>query len=169
MHVYAIEAPHGVKVGVSGNPTARIRAIQSQGGFKVSRVWMTPSINNAYGVELRAHDAMASVRTVGEWFSESFDTAVNAVVSAIDQIKLIDPDQPVIKSLPDESTLGGRLAVALSRAGMSQRKLAQQIGVSDGAVSHWMSGRYEMSISQYKRVASELGVSPGWLAFGPEN
>ena len=83
MHVYVIEAPHGCKIGVSKSPNTRLRALQTQGGFAASRVWVSFPCRFARKAESSAHAALAEQRTHGEWFDVDFDAAVETVETAI--------------------------------------------------------------------------------------
>lgn len=62
--------------------------------------------------------------------------------------------------------LGDRLKEALSRKGISQAALAQQLEVSPGTVSSWCNGAKRPSATNMESIAAFLGVKPGYLSFG---
>ena len=49
---------------------------------------------------------------------------------------------------------------------ISQQKLAQHMGITRGAVGHWLSGRREPSLDELQKIATFLNVSYGWLTSG---
>ena len=49
------------------------------------------------------------------------------------------------------------------KAGMSQRDLANAIGVTQAAVAQWELGTAQPTLDNLRRVADILGVSPGDL------
>lgn len=157
MHVYVVEAPHGVKVGISRNPTARVRAIETQGGFESSRVWMSTARSDAQKIERKTHKLMNDARSVGEWFNATFDAAIDAIETAI--------SGPLIDEAPKQITERIRLAIEVS--GMSQSELARTIGVTRAAVSHWVSWKVVYIRPDHLFALSDaLNVSARWIATG---
>lgn len=63
-------------------------------------------------------------------------------------------------------TFGARLAGLLSRAGMSQAELAQRIGVTQGAVSRWVSDEWPPGWDNLARLAGEFRMSVSGLLYG---
>lgn len=59
--------------------------------------------------------------------------------------------------------VGERLAVQLRRWGMSQRELADELGISAAQVSRYVSGRTPMSIDTCARIEQILNLSSGQL------
>lgn len=55
------------------------------------------------------------------------------------------------------SDLAARMKVFLTRAGLSQGEMAQRLGLSDPAVSHWMSGRQQPTHENLLRFVTECG------------
>lgn len=51
----------------------------------------------------------------------------------------------------------------------SQQDLADAMGVSQGTIAGWELGYGELDVTVVGRIAMELGVSPGWLAYGEGN
>ena len=48
-------------------------------------------------------------------------------------------------------------------AGMTQEELADALGVTNGTVSRWETGKISPSVSNLKRLSQSLGVSVGYL------
>lgn len=49
---------------------------------------------------------------------------------------------------------------------ITQEKIAEAIGVSQGAVAHWLSGRRPIGLEEINLFADILGVPRVWLQFG---
>ena len=60
-------------------------------------------------------------------------------------------------------TTGERLQKTMKDKGVTQRELAEAIGVKHAAVSSWQSGRTKIGAGQISQVAKYLDVSPEWL------
>ncbi len=69
--------------------------------------------------------------------------------------------------LSDRGELGQRIRLARQRAGLTQRTLANKLGVSAGAVGQWESGGVPAT-GRLATVADVLGVSLAWL-LGPSS
>lgn len=50
---------------------------------------------------------------------------------------------------------------------MTQRRLADHLGMSEPAVSKWLRGKQAMSVAQFVRVAALLDARPDELLFAP--
>ena len=51
--------------------------------------------------------------------------------------------------------------------GLTQDSLAEAVGVTQPAVSHWLHGRRDPdTLEQCQKLADHLGVAPEWLYFG---
>lgn len=130
MQFYVIERPDGhVKIGQSTNPSNRINAIETQGGFRITRAWV--SIPGALPLtsEYSAHRFLSKYRTIGEWFAMDFDRAVYTVS---------DCGNP--ETFPEPTGLDKLGLFAKSYGG--QRHLATALGVTQSLVSGWRHGRY---------------------------
>ena len=55
-----------------------------------------------------------------------------------------------------------RLAKARTEKGLSQEKLAEMLGLSQGAYSNYENGR-ELKSGMIVKICALLGCSPGWL------
>ena len=63
--------------------------------------------------------------------------------------------------------LGERVRAARLQAGMTQRQLGEQVGVSNVSISDWERGISQPSITLLWQLASTLGVSMGSLLRQP--
>ena len=63
-------------------------------------------------------------------------------------------------------TVGQRLRFARRKMGLTQKELADEIGVGLCSVSNWESDRYEPSLYCVWRVCEFLEVSIDWIAEG---
>lgn len=64
-------------------------------------------------------------------------------------------------------SFGQRVRRARSRAGISQRALAEAAGLSQGALAQWEGGQIiEVGAARAIRVAQALRVRPAWLVLG---
>lgn len=54
-----------------------------------------------------------------------------------------------------------------STEGLTQAKLAEQVGVTQGAVAHWLGGRrVPETLEQYEALAMALKMHPAELLYG---
>jgi len=67
---------------------------------------------------------------------------------------------------PDD--LPARLRTVMAQRGMSNRALAQSVGVDPATVSQWRSGAFPPSDENLVAAARALDVSPSWLRFGTD-
>src|SRR6187455_109895 len=65
---------------------------------------------------------------------------------------------------PDQ--IGARLRVERTRRGLSQRKLAQLVGVSPSLISQMESGKVQPSVATLFSIVTELGLSIDQLIQG---
>lgn len=65
-------------------------------------------------------------------------------------------------------SVGARLNSARQARGLSIRAMAQLSTVSSTMVSYIENDRREPTVGMVRRLARALGVSPCWLAFGPD-
>lgn len=63
-------------------------------------------------------------------------------------------------------TFADRFNLALMRKGLSRRRLADLIGVSQQSVQYWATGRNAPSPERLVALARVLGVTPEWLMTG---
>lgn len=157
MQVYVIERPDGlVKIGKSRNPSKRINTLETQGGFRSSRVWMSfPGVFDAR-TETRAHRALDISRTVGEWFSVSFDDAVASVVGN---------DKPAIRTSVSKNvrrTVAENAIQLRKQRRMSQTEMGAMAGVGQTTISSLEDpDGASPTIETLSAVAQACGV-PEW-------
>ena len=60
-------------------------------------------------------------------------------------------------------SLGNRIRLARERAGYTQEKVAERIGVSRSAVSRWEQGEIEPKVQNLVAIAALLSVSTDYL------
>src|SRR5437773_6982576 len=61
-----------------------------------------------------------------------------------------------------------RLRRAVHASAIPRTVLAKKLGVTGGALSHWINGRRECPLEMLTRVAAILSVDRGWLLGEPE-
>lgn len=67
---------------------------------------------------------------------------------------------------PKHFGLALRLRKALKQAGLTRRALARNAGVSDPIIGYLEADQRLPTVATIARLASALGVSAGWLAYG---
>lgn len=60
-------------------------------------------------------------------------------------------------------SLGNRIRLARERAGYTQEKVAEKVGVSRSAVSRWEQGEIEPKVQNLVAIAALLNVSTDYL------
>ena len=80
----------------------------------------------------------------------------------------------VDKALTPEEVFRNREALKylppwLRYRGLSQRSLADAMGVSEPTISKWLSGKQSMTVAQFSRIASLLNAKPSDILFSPED
>lgn len=72
---------------------------------------------------------------------------------------------PNTYSLPN--TFAERLRLALAYSGMTQDDLAWKIGLSQGAINSYVTGKVkEAGIARAGEIAEAIGINAGWLRYG---
>lgn len=64
------------------------------------------------------------------------------------------------------ASLGGRIGLARRRKGWTQEELSRRVGKSRATVIQYEQGRLQPPVQQIEVLATVLGVSPEWIAFG---
>lgn len=176
MQIYVIERPDGlVKIGRSNDPTNRVRGIASQGGFEISRAWMSLPDAFDYAAETRVHHSLDNHRTIGEWFDVDFDHAVSAVVNHWTP-EICEPISFSCKEniVTDQKALfSQRLNKVCDDASLPLRgrraMLAQLTGVSGEAARKWLSGEAIPAMPHVAALATHFGSSAQWLLTGHDD
>jgi len=66
----------------------------------------------------------------------------------------------------ETATFGDRLAAARDAAGLSQKELAQRVGVKSSTLRNWEEDLSEPRANRVSMLAGILGVSLSWLLTG---
>ena len=163
MHVYAIQRPDGqVKIGTSTAPTARIRSIETQGGFASVNVFVSEPLEDARAVERASHELLSDRRAIGEWFDVLFDEAVAAVRESA-------------RSTEKEAALTGvqgafvkAVRRVISASGVNQKKIAEQTGIDPGNLNRIVNGKQWPTPDRIDALAEFFGVMPWFLFYPPD-
>src|SRR5690348_5647821 len=77
--------------------------------------------------------------------------------------------EQAVKKRAEESTLKGRLRIAMAHAGIAKASdLSRKLRLPPQTVSSWLTGEREaLTPKLLFKVADALNVSPRWLALGP--
>ncbi|MBV9576552.1 MAG: helix-turn-helix domain-containing protein [Gammaproteobacteria bacterium] len=62
-----------------------------------------------------------------------------------------------------------RIKSRMKELGMTQEELASKMGITRGAVTHYLAGRRVPPLKQFQKLASILKADPAWLQFGTAN
>lgn len=65
-------------------------------------------------------------------------------------------------------TFGRRLSQLLSKRGISNYRLAKDLGINESSIRAWRKNVNQPRSDTIKRLASYLNISPAWLLFGDE-
>ena len=73
--------------------------------------------------------------------------------------QVIDETPPEIKQEAEWSySIADKIYEALRRKGLSQKEFARLVGTSEAAVSKWIGGGHNFTISTLAKISSVLGV-----------
>ncbi|HEK0693682.1 TPA: helix-turn-helix domain-containing protein [Proteus mirabilis] len=77
------------------------------------------------------------------------------------------PKTPAIETLATCNSFAERLRLALAYSGMTQDDLAWKIGLSQGAINSYVTGKVkEAGIARAGEIAEAIGINAGWLRYG---
>ena len=62
-----------------------------------------------------------------------------------------------------QTEIGKRISESLAKRGMTQKELAERLGVSDGALSRYISGEREPKPGMVANIATALGTTSDYL------
>ena len=100
-------------------------------------------------------------------YAEDFD--IDGIITDIRAAGVTDVDdmdedafQAIVRA-HDESGRPSSLAVLRADAGMTQKELAERVGVSQSQIADWERGRNLPSVQSCVRLARALGVDPGMI------
>ena len=64
------------------------------------------------------------------------------------------------------SNWAARIKSRMKELDMTQEMLANKMGITRGAITHYLSGRRVPPLKQFQRLATILKVDPAWLQYG---
>ena len=159
MPIYIIRAGADglVKIGLTQDPDKRLRDLQSGSPAPLTILRL---IEGGYETEAWLHRHFAARRQHGEWFTYS------------DEMLSIDPRANGCPSEEISDLIGSRpadrLREARREAGFeTAAAFALAVGVKPVTYRTHESGSVQISGEQATAYCRRLGVSPGWLLFGP--
>lgn len=59
-----------------------------------------------------------------------------------------------------------RLQIHMEAQSLTQTALAARMGVTQGGLGHWLSGRREINLSDFMRLCKAAGANPQIILFG---
>jgi len=59
-----------------------------------------------------------------------------------------------------------RIKAQMKETGLTQEEVAEKMGITRGAITHYLAGRRIPPLKQFQKLASVLKVDPAWLQFG---
>ncbi|MGF0139887.1 GIY-YIG nuclease family protein [Streptococcus alactolyticus] len=99
--VYVLEQPNGlVKIGIAENVEERVASLERMGGFIRKNLQSFAPVTNAREVEYKIQSAFDASRLIGEWFSISFDAAVQVAYSMTSNYGLSEFDESFPNYVP---------------------------------------------------------------------
>lgn len=67
------------------------------------------------------------------------------------------------------NTWATRIKSRMKDLGMTQEVLASKMGITRGAITHYLAGRRVPPLRQFQKLAAILKTDPAWLQFGAAN
>ncbi|EPB0124982.1 helix-turn-helix domain-containing protein [Providencia stuartii] len=127
---------------------------------------LTSQITGVYELSLSGFSGSDLTEMVG--VALNLCSSLNSEIQGI--IATAENAQPKSKVTMDErhqTSFAARLRLALAHSGMTQADLAKQIGVSQGTISSYITGKVkEAGIVRARLMAQALRVSALWLIYG---
>jgi transcriptional regulator with XRE-family HTH domain len=120
----------------------RLRQFRTSKGITLSVLSKKSGVSLAHLSEIERGRSAASLKTL-----EKLSVALGVSVSHF------------IRSEEEESSLGNKLRRLREKVGLTQKELAQRIGISHGLVGQIETGRTQPSIATLNSLAQALGVS----------
>jgi SOS-response transcriptional repressor LexA len=66
------------------------------------------------------------------------------------------------------ATWSKRIKSRMKELGMTQDVLANKMGITRGAITHYLAGRRQPPLHQFQKLAAILKIDPAWLQYGLE-
>ncbi|MCX7013320.1 MAG: helix-turn-helix transcriptional regulator [Candidatus Sumerlaeota bacterium] len=99
------------------------------------------------------------------WIRKKFDVAV---FSAEDAGESVPVEETEFWKEMEKNRIGNLLAGARLKAGLTQTRLAERVGVRQNMISDFERGRRPLSPAMAKRLSKALKVEPSLLTAGGE-
>jgi SOS-response transcriptional repressor LexA len=64
------------------------------------------------------------------------------------------------------NTWATRIKERMKDLGLTQEALAEKMGITRGAITHYLAGRRQPPLNQFQKLATILKTEPAWLQFG---
>ncbi|WP_265524173.1 helix-turn-helix domain-containing protein [Providencia rustigianii] len=127
---------------------------------------LTSQITGVYELSLSGFSGSDLTEMVG--VALNLCSSLNSEIQGI--IATTENAQPKSKVTMDErhqNSFAARLRLAIAHSGMKQSDLAEWVGVSQGAISSYVTGKVkEAGIARARLMAQALKVSALWLIYG---
>lgn len=99
--VYVLDAGDSVKIGRTSNPGQRIPTVLRTSGRNVSKIAMTPFCKNYIQLENMLHKKFGRSRSIGEWFSASYNSILREMEKLVFDVSECEPKENVWSKLFD--------------------------------------------------------------------
>ena len=146
--VYVISDGSGLrKIGSSIDPDGRLRQLSL--GRELILEHRTALTTYGRVAERLTHVRLDAKRAKGEWFSISREEAIIAVEQAVidAQAGVLGPRYQRVRA-----TKGSDLQIRAKRLGLTQKRLAAIMGVTENTVSHQLRGHWQSGTPKYVKV-----------------
>lgn len=101
--------------------------------------------------------------------SNAIDMDLNEIIQMLDAHQEIRISNNTEAVEPNPSIISIRLREAMDSCGMKQSDIVERTGINKGALSSYLSGKYEPKQQNLYKLAQALGVSESWLRGVDEN
>lgn len=127
---------------------------------------LTSQITGVYELSLSGFSSSDLTEMVGVALSLC-SSLNNEIQDTIATAENAQPQSKITMDAPHQNSFAARLRLALAHSGMTQADLAKQIGVSQGTISSYVTGKVEEAgIARARLMAQALKVSALWLIYG---
>lgn len=164
MAIYVIQAGEGgpVKIGIAADVRKRVAGMQTASSAPLTFLHV---FEGGSDEERILHARFASHRIAGEWFAPAPE--ILAGEFGLRALPLPCSGRKVSPAVENHPLLH-----ILRQARMSQKQLADLLGITKSAVTHWTHGRNPMSADAAAAICAVAGAKPYTLRpdiFGPDD
>nr|ELR5114960.1 helix-turn-helix transcriptional regulator [Providencia stuartii] len=127
---------------------------------------LTSQITGVYELSLSGFSSSDLTEMVGVALNlcSSLNNEIQGTIATAENTQ---PQSKVTMDERHQKSFAARLRLALAHSGMTQTDLAKQIGVSQGTISSYITGKIkEAGIARARLMAQALRVSALWLIYG---